>query len=145
VCGRYYKQKLYGAEKDRFTPGSGFLVKEIQEVKCGFLICYDSCFPELFTYYRKQGVKVLFLSYYNANSTHEKNDMNTLMQAQLITRACDYSLYISGSNSSARYSRMPSSFARPDGKIQQAKRHTNAILFCDYPGETLGWTYDNSH
>jgi predicted amidohydrolase len=144
LIGEYYKQKLYGSENDRFSTKKNFLIKEINDVKCGFLICYDSCFPELFQHYRENGVKLIFLSYYNAKSTKSKNSMDKLMQAQFITRSTDNIIYISGSNSSARYSRMPSSFVRPDGKLFTMKRHKTGILLCEYPGEKLGWVYDNT-
>lgn len=107
------------------------------------MICFDSCFPELFHRYRQEGVKILFLSYYNAKSTHEKNDLDTMMRALLITRAADNSMYISASNSSAYYSRMPSCLARPDGKVFSLKRHIPGILCYDYPEDILGFTYNN--
>ncbi len=143
IVGIYSKQKLYESEKNRFISKKNFLVYEINGVKCGFLICYDSCFPQLFSYYRMQGVKLLFLSYYNAMSTKPKNTMDALMEAQFITRATDNQMYISGSNSSSKYSRMPSSFVRPDGKLTALKRHIPGILLSDYPEKRLGWVYDN--
>ncbi|KKQ34413.1 MAG: Carbon-nitrogen hydrolase [candidate division WS6 bacterium GW2011_GWA2_37_6] len=144
IEGKYFKANLYKNEKDRFSAKSNFLIKSINGVKCGFLICYDSCFPELFQHYRQKGVKIIFLSYYNAKSTHDKNSMDELMRAQFITRATDNLMYISGSNSSAKYSRMPSSIVSPDGKITSLKRHKPGVLFYDYPAKTLGWTFNNS-
>lgn len=143
IIGTYSKAKLYKDENKRFSAGDSFFITEMNGVKCGFLICYDSCFPELFDYYRKNGVKVLFLSYYNANSSHGKNSMNCLVEAQLITRATDNMMYISGSNSSAKYSRMPSGVVSPDGKLVKLKRHKTGILIYDCLNESLGWTYNN--
>jgi len=143
ILGKYRKTKLYGAEKDIFSAEENYFVCDIKGVKCGFLICYDSCFPELFDYYRKKSVKLLLLSYYNAKSSKPRNAMDELMRAQFITRATDNVMYISGSNSSAKYSRMPASYVQPDGKIVQAKRHMSGILYVKYPA-VLGWTYDNS-
>jgi predicted amidohydrolase len=144
IIGKYYKTNLYKNEKNRFSAKSNFLIKNIDGVKCGFLICYDSCFPELFQYYRKKGVEIIFLSYYNAKSTHDKNSMDELMRAQFITRATDNLIYISGSNSSAKYSRMPSSIVSPDGEITSLKRHKPGVLIYDYPVKALGWTYDEN-
>lgn len=143
IVGIYSKQKLYESEKSRFISKKNFLMYEINGVKCGFLVCYDSCFPQLFLFYREQGVKLLFLSYYNAMSTKPKNAMDALMKAQFITRATDNQIYISGSNSSSKYSRMPSSFVRPDGKLTALKRYIPGILLSDYPEKRLGWVYDN--
>lgn len=107
------------------------------------LICFDSCFPSLFQHYRDNEVKVLFLSYYNAKNKEGRNDLDELMKAQIRTRAADNSMYICGSNSSSRYSRMASGIASPDGKLTCLPRHTPGILVYDYPDKELGWTYDN--
>jgi predicted amidohydrolase len=144
IEGKYFKNHLYKQEKDLFSCKSNFLIKNIKGIKCGFLICYDSCFPDSFQQYRDKGIGLLFLSYYNAKSSKNKNSMDELMRAQLITRASDNLMYISASNSCERYSRMPSSFACPDGSLISLKRHKTGILICDYPKEKLGWTYDNS-
>ncbi len=142
ILGSYSKSKLYKTENDRFISGSDFLTGEINGIRCGFLICYDSCFPELFQHYRDQGVKILFLSYYNANNKG-RNSLDDLMEAQLRTRAADNMMYISGSNSSARYSRMPSGVASPDGKFTRLKRHKPGVLIYDYPDIMPGWMYYN--
>lgn len=144
IAGSYSKIKLYKTETERFVCGSGFLTEEINGIRCGFLICYDSCFPELFQHYRDQGVKILFLSYCNANSNKGRNSLDDLMEAQLRTRAADNMMSISGSNSSAEYSRMPSGVAGPDGKFTRLKRHKPGVLIYDYPDKTPGWMYDNS-
>ena len=141
VVGHYIKSRLYGKEEERFSSKENTFVYNINGVKCGFLICYDSNFPALFTAYRKLGVEVLFLSFYNANSSKPKNSMDELMRAQFITRSTDNLMYISGSNSSAHYSRMPSSFVCPDGTIISLPRHKSGILICDYPKVDLGWTF----
>lgn len=143
IIGTYSKIKLYKDEAKRFSAGDSFLIKQINGINCGFLICYDSCFPKLFEYYRDHDVQILFLSYYNASSSHGKNSMNNLMEAQIITRATDNMMYISGSNSSAKYSRMPSAVASPDGKLVKLPRHKAGVLIYDYPSNTLGWTYNN--
>lgn len=66
--------------------------------------------------------------------------MDRLMEAQFVTRSTDSGLYISGSNSSARYSRMPASFVYPDGRLLRLDRHKPGLLYADFPGEPLGWT-----
>jgi predicted amidohydrolase len=144
LAGKYIKANLYGAEKERFSTKENEFVYTIKNVSCGFLTCYDSCFLEAFKEYRNKGVKLLFLSYYNAKSSKKKNSMDELMRAQFITRSTDNLMHISGSNSSSYYSRMPSSFVAPDGTIISAKRHTPGILVVNYPNAQLGWTYDNA-
>lgn len=141
VVGEYIKSRLYSKEKEKFSNKENTFVYNLNGIKCGFLICYDSNFPTLFQEYRNQGVEVLFLSFYNAHSSKPKNSMDELMRAQFITRSTDSLMYISGSNSSSRYSRMPSSFVCPDGTIISLPRHKPGILLCDYPKEDLGWTF----
>ena len=140
IVGEYIKANLYGKEKDRFSCYKNSFITEIMGIKCGFLICFDSSFPSLFFEYRRQGTEVIFLSYYNAKSTKPKNSMDELMKSQFVTRATDNHLYISGSNSSSSYSRMPSSFVCPDGTLSQMIRHKSGILISAYPSENLGWT-----
>ena len=142
VAGEYIKSRIYDKEEGKFSIKENTLVCEINGVKCGFLICYESNFPALFQKYKDQNVEVLFLSYY-VKSSKPKNSMDDFMRAQFITRATDNLMYISGSNSSARYSRMPSSFVCPDGTITSLKRHKSGILLCDYPKADLGWTLHN--
>ncbi len=141
IAGHYIKSRLYGKEKEKFENKENSLVYDIKGVKCGFLICYDSNFPSFFQDYKNAGVEVLFISFYNANSSKPKNSMDELMRAQFITRSTDSLMYISGSNSSSRYSRMPSSFVCPDGTITSLKRHQAGILICEYPKADLGWTF----
>jgi len=133
LAGVYYKTNLYKKEKERFSAKENFLLADLCGVRCGFLICYDSHFPALFEKYREMGAGLLFLSYYNARSSRPKNSLDDVMRSQLITRAYDHHLYISGSNSSARYSRMPSSFACPDGTIFQMRRHVPGVMICECP------------
>ncbi len=133
IAGTYYKTNLYKNEKERFSAKENFLLYDLGGVRCGFLICYDSHFPALFEKYREMGAVLLFLSYYNARSSRPKNSLDGVMRSQLITRAYDHHLYISGSNSSSPYSRMPSSFACPDGTIFQMKRHVPGVMICECP------------
>lgn len=133
IAGTYYKTNLYEKEKERFFAKENFLLHDLCGVRCGFLICYDSHFPALFEKYRELGAVLLFLSYYNAGSTRPKNSLDDVMRSQLITRAYDHHMYISGSNSSSRYSRMPSSFACPDGRLFQMRRHVPGVMICECP------------
>ncbi len=133
IAGMYYKTNLYKEEKERFSAKDNFLLCDLGGIKCGFLICYDSHFPALFERYREMGAGLLFLSYYNAGSSRPKNSLDDVMRSQLITRAYDHHLYISGSNSSSHYSRMPSSFACPDGTIFQMRRHVPGVMICECP------------
>jgi len=110
-------------------------------VRCGFLICYENCFPSLYEEYRRMGVRLVFHSFFHAENARE-TAIRHLMAATLLVRAADNGLYISASNSSAPYSPLPACVVRPDGSSVRAKRHMSAIVVDDYPCPELGWTYD---
>lgn len=139
IAGDYAKSRVYGGEKLKFTPTENYFTTKIEGITCGFLICYDSSFQYLFEEYKKRNIQLLFLSYYNAGSSKPKNSMDELMKSQFVTRAADNHFYISGSNSSSRYSRMPSSFVCPDGTLTQLPRHKSGVLISEYPRKNLGW------
>ncbi|CAN0605701.1 unnamed protein product, partial [Ectocarpus sp. 12 AP-2014] len=88
IVGTYDKQRLYGREKEMFTAGPGPLVIEIHGYRCGFLLCYDNCYPELYEAYRGMNVGLLFHSFYNAANSR-KTDIRDLMLANLMVRAAD--------------------------------------------------------
>ncbi len=143
VVGTYDKQRLYGKEKEYYSPGNKPLVVKINGFECGFLICYDNCFPELYDTYRKMNVELLFHSVFNAGNSGATN-MKNLMHANSIIRAADNQMWISVSNSSKYYSPLSAGIYRPDGSMVKATRHTSGIVIDDYPMAELGWTYDNS-
>ena len=144
VAGIYDKQRIYEAEKGYYSSGNKPLVIEINGFKCGFLICYDSCFPELYEVYRDMGVGLLFHSFYNAGTRKAKaSRFKDICTANLIVRAMDNQMWISASNSSKRYSPLSACVVRPDGTIIHSRRNVAGIVIEDYPIAELGWTYNN--
>jgi deaminated glutathione amidase len=143
LVGTYDKQKLTPAESAWYTPGEGFVTVTINGIKCGFLICYELCFPTLFEAYREKGVQLIFHSCHNVSSK-PRPVFQELTLAQLRTRAADNQMWISSSTSSARHSFSTSCVARPDGTVRSLKRHASGILLHDLPDTDLGWTYDNT-
>jgi len=144
IRGYYDKQRIYKAEIEYYSTGNSPFVVDIKGFKCGFLICYDSCFPELYTTYRKMGVGLIFHSFYNAGSKKGPTSIKDLMAASLLVRSADNQIWISASNSSKAYCPCPATIARPDGSANKAKRHITSIVIEDYPKAELGWTYDNT-
>ena len=143
ISGYYDKQRLYKGESEFYSEGKLPLVVTIKGHKCGFLICYDNCFPELYKPYREMGVGLIFHSFHNAGNKH-KTSMKNLMAANLLVRSADNQVWISASNSSKSYSPLPATIARPDGSANRTKRHSTCIVIEDYPKAKLGWTYDNT-
>ena len=141
IVATYAKQRLYGNEVDYFSTGESACVVNIEGFRCGFLVCYDNCFPELYNTYRDLGVELLFHSFYNAKNT-KPTPIADLMAANLIVRAADNGMWISASNSSERYSPLCASIVRPDGQQTKATRHKTTLVFEQFPGD-VGWTYDN--
>ncbi len=143
ILGYYDKQRLYKSESEFYSAGKSPYVVNIKGHKCGFLICYDNCFPELYTPYREMGVGLIFHSFHNAGNERETS-MKNLMAANLLVRSADNQVWISASNSSKSYSPLPATIARPDGSANKGKRHATCIVIEDYPKAKLGWTYDNT-
>jgi len=142
IVGTYDKQQLTPNESDWYTPGNGFLVAIINGIKCGFLICYELCFPDLFEAYRKEDVQLIFHSCHTVS--RKPNPLfQELTTAQIRTRATDNQMWIAGSTSAARYSFSKTCIARPDGSVRSLRKHTGGILLHDFPDTELGWTYDN--
>jgi len=136
IVGTYDKQQLTPSESDWYTPGNGFLVVTINGIKCGFLICYELCFPDLFEAYRKKDVQLIFHSCHTV-SRKPRPLFQELTLAQIRTRAMDNQMWIAGSTSSARYSFSKTCIARPDGSVRSLRRHTGGLLLHDFPDTEL--------
>jgi predicted amidohydrolase len=142
IVSTYDKQQLTPSESAWYSPGNGFLTVNINGIECGFLICYEACFPDLFEAYRKKGAQLIFHSCHNV-SGKARPLFQELTLAQIRTRAADNQMWISSSNSAARYSFSTACIARPDGSVRSSRRHVNGLLLHDFPDTKLGWTYDN--
>ncbi|HJO94826.1 MAG TPA: carbon-nitrogen hydrolase family protein [Victivallales bacterium] len=143
IIGYYDKQRIYKGESEYYSAGNSPFIVNIKNHKCGFLICYDNCFPELYTAYRDLGAGLIFHSFHNAGNK-QVTSINNLMEAHLLVRSADNQIWISASNSSRPYSPLPATIVRPDGSSNKAKRHTTGIIIEDYPKAKLGWTYNNT-
>lgn len=132
IVDRYDKSFLTSSDDQCFTAGSHPVVITISGIKCGFLICIDSCFPEIYNRYRHQGVQVLFHSYYNA-----KYDSMTILDefipSQVRTRAADNRMWILANNSAGHYSSWGACIARPDGSLESLSRGEPCILYREFP------------
>jgi predicted amidohydrolase len=140
IVGTYGKRQLTASESAWYTHGNDPLVITINDINCGFLICYEACFPDLFEAYREKGVQLIFHSCHNV-SRKPKALFQELTLAQLRTRAADNHMWIASTNSTARYSFSTACIARPDGSVLRSRRHVNGLLLHDFPDTELGWTY----
>ncbi len=62
VVDRYDKCMCTGGDLKVYTGGDHPVVFALRGVTCGLLICYDSCYPEMYNRYRHAGVEVVFHS-----------------------------------------------------------------------------------
>jgi predicted amidohydrolase len=147
IVSRYDKSMLTGGDLKFYTPGNHTVVHELKGFKLGFLICYDSCFPEMYNIYRHKGVQVMFHSFYNAH--HEgKTILDEIIPAEIRVRASDNLMWVVASNSSGHYSSWPTCIARPDGSLESLERGVPGILYREFPDEDRtkqfpSWTHNN--
>lgn len=117
IIDRYDKRFCTKGDLKHFSPGDHFVTFEINGVKCGCLICYDIRFPELYRQYQKDGVRLMFHSFYNARqkegSIHPK-----IMPPTAQARAATNNMFLSVNNSCAQRS-WQSIFVTPDGLIEK--------------------------
>jgi len=147
IVDRYDKSMLTGGDLRYYTPGNHIAVVELKGFKLGFLICYDSCFPEMYNIYRHQGVQIMFHSFYNAHHKG-KTILDEIIPAEIRVRASDNLMWVIASNSSGHYSSWPTCIARPDGSLESLERGIPGILYRTFPDDKRtrqfsSWTHNN--
>ena len=117
LIDRYDKRFCTGGDLRHYSPGDHFVTFDVNDVRCGLLICYDIRFPELYRQYKKLGVLLMFHSFYNARqkpgSIHPK-----IMPPTAQARAASNHMFVSVNNSSAPHS-WESIFITPDGLMSE--------------------------
>ena len=147
IIDRYDKSMLTVGDMNHYTPGNHITIIELKGYKIGFLICYDSCFPEMYNIYRHKGVKIMIHSFYNAHF-NGKTILDEIIPAEIRVRASDNLMWVLASNSSGTYSSWPSCIARPDGSLESLERGIPGILYREFPDNELttlfpSWTHSN--
>lgn len=142
LAGRYDKRFCTRPDLDYYSCGDHYTIFEIKGLRCGVLICYDVRFPELYRDYCRQGVKLMFHSFYNARA-QGPGILTTVMRATLQGHAATNGMWLSAANSSSPYQLWPSVMVRPDGLIAGSLRqHRRGIMIHQVdPNE---WFYDAS-
>ena len=132
IVGRYDKSMLTRGDAKYYTAGNHIEVVELKGYKLGFLICYDSCYPEMYNLYRHKGVKIMFHSFYNAH--HDGvTILDEIIPAEIRVRASDNQMWVVANNSTGHYSSWPACIARPDGSLESLQRGVPGILYRDFP------------
>ncbi|MHC4395573.1 MAG: carbon-nitrogen hydrolase family protein [Planctomycetota bacterium] len=147
IVDRYDKSMLTTGDLKVYTPGNHLVTITLKGIKCGFLICYDICYPEMYNIYRHKGIKLMFHSFYNAHHKG-KTILDEIGPAWIRVRATDYRMWVVASNSAGRHSSWPTSIGRPDGSLVALKRHVPGILYREFPDTEVtdqfrSWTHNN--
>jgi predicted amidohydrolase len=132
IVGRYDKSMLTRGDADHYTAGNHIEVVELKGYKMGFLICYDSCYPEMYNLYRHKGVQIMFHSFYNAH--HDGvTILDEVIPAEIRVRASDNAMWVIANNSTGTWSSWPACIARPDGSLVSLERGVPGILYREFP------------
>ena len=147
IVDRYDKSMLTGDDLENYTPGNHLVVINLKGYNLGFLICYDSCFPEMYNRYRHKDVKIMIHSFYNAHRKG-KTIMDEVAPALIRVRAADNLMWIIASNSSGQYSSWPTCIARPDGSLESLERGVPGIIYREFPDQDRtedfpSWHFNN--
>jgi predicted amidohydrolase len=132
IIGRYDKSMLTKGDSKYYSAGNHIEVVELKGYKLGFLICYDSCYPEMYNIYRHKGVNIMFHSFYNAHHDGE-TILDEVIPAEIRVRASDNAMWVIANNSTGFYSSWPTCIARPDGSLESLERGITGILYRDFP------------
>jgi len=136
IVGRYDKSMLTRGDANYYTAGNHIEVVEVNGYKLGFLICYDSCYPEMYNIYRHSGVSIMFHSFYNAH--HDGvTILDEVIQAEIRVRASDNRMWVIANNSTGPYSSWPACIARPDGSLESLERGVPGLLYRDFPDSEI--------
>jgi predicted amidohydrolase len=132
IVDRYDKSMLTKGDSEFYTAGNHIAVVDIKGYKMGFLICYDTCYPEMYNIYRHKGVKLMFHSFYNAHHDGE-TILDEIIPAEIRVRASDNVMWVIANNSSGDYSSWAACIARPDGSLESLERGIPGILYREFP------------
>ncbi|MCD6284574.1 MAG: carbon-nitrogen hydrolase family protein [Anaerolineae bacterium] len=144
LVNRYDKCMCTLGDQKAYSAGNRLVTQTIREVKIGFAICYDICYPQIYAAYRDQGVQLMLHSFYNARDTG-KNCLDVLNVRQVPTRCADNLMWAVANNSSHPYSHWGTFVARPDATIAQQLRMNQAgMLVHEFPDGLSegGWIHN---
>ncbi len=128
LVDRYDKRFGTQLDLDNYTPGSRFVVFDINGVRCSLLICFDLRFPELYRQLYKEGVKCVFQSFYNARQQGPSVHTD-IMRQTMQANAANNGFWVSMANACGWFCPYPSCFIQPDGRIvEQLTDHTDGLM-----------------
>lgn len=143
IIDRYDKMFCTEGDLKHYSPGSSFVTFDVDDVRCGLLICHDFRYPELFREYKRRGVQLMLVSFHNSGMAKER-DSHYLMSVPVTLQAAAASNFfaVSATNGARRYS-WPSFVVNQEGwVIDRAPRHRAASLINTIDTEAI--LYDAS-
>ena len=138
---RYDKRILFGepnrGEHAHYSTGSSECIFEIKGIKCAALICHEWRYPEFYREYKKQGVELVFQSFYDGHVSDKEFALDGNEQRELVTgtmrgNAGNNYLWISVSNTTAKESAFPCHVLKPNGRVaKELKRNEPGICITE--------------
>ncbi len=143
IVDRYDKRMLTFSDQLYYTAGDHDVVFTEKGTTFGVQICYDICYPALYSHLVAQGVQVVLHSFYNAGFDGP-NILDDVGPAWNIARAADNRVFVCAANASRAHQNWPSMVTRPDGSIaQQAERNQDGMILHTFPDEDRkGWEHN---
>jgi predicted amidohydrolase len=144
VADRYDKCMCTKSDQKAHSAGNRLVTRTIRGITVGFAICYDVCYPQLYTAYREKNVTLMLHSFHNARHKG-KNCLDVLSGRQVPTRCADNLMWAVANNSSHPYSHWGTFVARPDATIAQPlKKNKPGMLIHDFPDGLSegGWIHN---
>lgn len=144
IVDRYDKCMCTPGDQKRYSAGNRLVTRKIGGINVGFAICYDVCYPQIYTAYSELGVELMLHSFYNARSKG-KNCLDVLNDREVPTRCADNNMWAVANNSSHPYSHWASFVARPDATIvRKLKINQAGMLVHDFPDGLSegGWLHN---
>ena len=144
IADRYDKCMCTEHDQRSYSAGNRLVTHTIHDIRIGFAICSDVCYPQLYAAYREQNVKFMLHSFYNARGKG-KNCLDVLNVHQLATRCADNCMWAVANNSSHPYSHWGSFVARPDATItKQLGKNRPGMLIHEFPDGLSegGWLHN---
>lgn len=131
IAGRYDKRRCSMNDLRAFAPGNQQLTVAIDGVRCGFLICLDWAFPELWQAYAGR-VELVFHSCVSDNVRRDRIEAHVI-RPLLQSYAWLHQYAVSCSNSCRQHQNFPSFWIERSGHVGEAMTHdqvgfvTNAL------------------
>jgi deaminated glutathione amidase len=142
IVERYDKSMCTPTDLKYYTPGDRRVTVTLKGIKCGFLICYDICYPAMYNVYKHMDVELMFHSFHNA-SYDGPNILDEIKPAWIRARAADYQMWVVATNSSAKHSCWATCIASPAGAVVDSlQRHEPGVLYHEFPDKDYkGWLH----